>query len=91
MDSTIISIMGWIPAVILPVATLNQLVRIIMEKSAQGVSIATWLLFALANIALYIYTEKYFSVQSIVGLLGTGVIDIAIAVAAIKLRAEKKI
>ena len=91
MDSTIISIMGWIPAVILPVATLNQLVRIIMEKSAQGVSIATWLLFALANIALYIYTEKYFSVQSIVGLLGTGVIDISIAVAAIKLRAEKKI
>ena len=33
----------------------------------------TWTLFGIANIAVYIYTEKYLAVQTIIGFLGTAV------------------
>ncbi len=41
---------GWMPAVILPTATLDQLVTIVRSGSAENVSAVTWLLFLLANL-----------------------------------------
>lgn len=41
---------GWMPAVILPAATLDQLVTLLLSESAEGVSAMTWLLFLLANL-----------------------------------------
>lgn len=79
MNATIVSLSGWLPAIIIPVATLIQLVDILRRKSAAGVSGLTWFLFGIANIGLYIYTEKYSSIQSIVGLLGPATLDFAIA------------
>lgn len=84
MNSLIVNILGWIPAIILPAATLSQLLKIIKEKTGKGVSILTWALFALANLSLYIYTEKYFSIQSLIGLLGTAILDIIIIIFAFK-------
>jgi hypothetical protein len=64
--------------VILPAAALVQLVKIIISKDVGGISLITWLLFGLANIGLYIFTEKYFYVQSLLGLLFTALLDFII-------------
>jgi len=41
---------GWLPAVILPTATLDQLATILRSGSVENVSAVTWLLFLLANL-----------------------------------------
>ena len=74
----IIAFAGWVPALILPLAALIQLVTIIRNRSTQGVSWVSWGLFGFANLMLYIYTQKYGDVQSILGLLGTAVVDFVI-------------
>jgi hypothetical protein len=78
MRNVLTDIAGWIPAVILPAATFLQLVKISRLKTARGVSVSTWFLFGLANLGLYFYTEKYFSLQSIFGLVGTAIMDFVI-------------
>jgi hypothetical protein len=72
-------IAGVLPAVIFPTATAFQLIRIVRARSAAGVSAVTWTLFGLANVALYIYAERYTEWQSIVGILLTAILDFAIA------------
>lgn len=83
MTPTLIRLAGWLPAVIIPTATIIQLATIVKDRSAQGVSWLTWFLFGIANIGLYVYTEKYTAVQSIVGLLGSASLDFLIAALAI--------
>ncbi len=83
MSPTLVKFAGWLPAIIIPTATIIQLATIIKNRSAQGVSWLTWFLFGIANIGLYIYTEKYTAVQSIVGLLGSASLDFIIAVLAV--------
>ncbi len=67
MNSTFIELSGIAPAIIFPVATLLQLTSILRAKSAKGVSAITWSLFGIANIGMYIFTEKYTSIQTIAG------------------------
>jgi hypothetical protein len=69
---------GILPAIIYPAATLLQTLRIVRERSTLAVSKTTWLLFGVANIALYIYTERYTEWQAIVSLLFSAVLDLAI-------------
>lgn len=83
MNSSFIQFSGWIPAVIFPLACLLQLVKIIREQSAGGVSVIAWVAFGFANISLYVYTEKYSSLQTIIGMLGQAIIDFTIAFLAI--------
>ncbi|MDA3873492.1 MAG: hypothetical protein PF795_05995 [Kiritimatiellae bacterium] len=78
MRESLINLSGWIPAIILPLATLFQLVKIASTRSAKGVSILTWLLFGIANIGLYIFTEKYTHIQSIMGQLLTSILNFVI-------------
>ncbi len=78
MNDIFTNIAGWIPAIILPIATISQLTKIVQEKTAKGVSLITWFLFGVANIGLYLFTEKYLALQSLVGLLGTAVLDFVI-------------
>jgi uncharacterized protein with PQ loop repeat len=74
----VMELAGWLPGVIFPGATLLQLYKIWKEGTAKGVSISTWILFAVANVGLYIYAQKYDSLQLIVGLLGTAALDAVI-------------
>ncbi|MSP39788.1 MAG: hypothetical protein EXR70_14980 [Deltaproteobacteria bacterium] len=90
MHPHIISIAGWLPAIIFPAATLIQLLAIVRSRSTRGVSWSTWTLFGIANISVYIYTEKYLAVQTIVGFLGTALLDFVIAAVAIKGRPTDK-
>ncbi|MDJ0898084.1 MAG: hypothetical protein QNJ55_04680 [Xenococcus sp. MO_188.B8] len=78
MNDIFTNIAGWIAAIILPIATISQLTKILQEKTAEGVSLITWFLFGVANIGLYLFTEKYLALQSLVGLLGTAVLDFVI-------------
>jgi uncharacterized protein with PQ loop repeat len=79
MTFSLIQLSGWIPAVIFPLACLMQLVKIFREQSADGVSVLAWIAFGFANISLYVYTEKYSSLQTIIGMLGQAMIDFTIA------------
>lgn len=80
---TLSQIAGILPAVVFPTATALQLAQIVRTRSTAGVSVATWTMFGFANIALYLYTERYTEWQSIVGLLLTAAIDFAIAALAV--------
>lgn len=75
----LVDIAGWVPAVIILGAIILQLVTMLRRRSAAGVNGTVWLLFGVANLCLYIYTEKYWEPQSIVGLLGSALLDFVIA------------
>ena len=81
-----IEIFGYIPAIVYPAATIVQLLYLIKTKSSEGVSALTWGAFALGNVSLYIYTEKYTEIQSIVGLLVTAILQLLIIVFVLKYR-----
>ena len=80
MKKRFIELAGWLPAIIIPLATLLQCIEVFRASSVEGVSWTTWLLFGIANIGFYIYTEKYTSFQTILGFLGTAAIDFVIVV-----------
>ncbi len=78
MKKRLIELSGWLPAIFIPIATLLQLYEVYNASTVAGVSWPTWLMFGLANVGFYIYTEKYRSIQSILGFLGTALIDFVI-------------
>jgi uncharacterized protein with PQ loop repeat len=82
MDLDLASIAGWVPAVVFPLATALQLAAILRRRSADGVSIGSWCLFAFANLSLYVYAGKYGELQSILAMLLTAALNIAIVVTA---------
>jgi hypothetical protein len=79
----VMELAGWLPGLIFPGATALQFYKIWKGGTAKGVSISTWFLFAIANVGLYIYAQKYDSLQMIVGLLVTAALDTAIVVLAL--------
>ena len=78
MHPTVVEVSGYIPAVVIPIATAIQLVSLLRSGTTVGVNWMSWFLFGVANIGLFIYTEKYTSFQSITGLLGSAALDFAI-------------
>jgi len=85
-----IDIFGYIPAIVFPTATIIQLLHLFKSKTSEGVSPITWGAFALGNVSLYIYTEKYSQLQSIVGLLVTSVLQLVIIIMVFKYRKKHK-
>ena len=76
------SIVGWIPAIILPTAAAIQLHQILKHKKSEGVSSLAWILFAIANLGAYFFTEKYFAIQSLLAFLLTAILNFIIAITA---------
>ncbi len=85
-----IELMGWVPAVVFPGATLIQLVATIRARSATGMSAITWVLFGLANLGLYGWTGKHFALQSLIGLLGTAALDFLIVLVILRTRRKAR-
>jgi polyferredoxin len=50
----------------------------------------TWLAFALGNISLYIYAEKYTELQSIIGQLATAALQIYVVYLILLYRRQAK-
>lgn len=86
LPTWLFTLLGWVPAVIFPTASGLQLLAIIQRRSAEGVSIPAWALFAIANMCLFVYTEKYGEIESIVGALGTAGLNLCIVAAALRYR-----
>jgi hypothetical protein len=84
----LVELLGWVPAIVFPAATGLQLLAILRSRSAKGVSILAWSMFAFANASLFVYTEKYGEIESIVGTLGTAGLNLCIVAAALKYRAR---
>lgn len=91
MSGLLTELAGWIPAIILPAATVSQLIKIVRSRSVEGISLATWLLFGIANVGLYVFTEKYFALQSLLGLLGTAIMDFVIVIMIITLKEDREL
>jgi len=88
---SIIELIGYIPAIIFPAATIIQLLYMFKTKTSEGVSPLAWGAFALGNVSLYVYTEKYYELQSIIGLLVTSVLQLVIIVLVFKHRKTKSL
>ncbi len=86
---TWIEFLGWIPAVVFPLATVVQFVALIRAKTADGVSRTTWALFGVANVAMYLFAEKYLALQAIFAFLGTAALDFAIVAYATWLKRQR--
>lgn len=77
------------PAVILPAATLDQLVTILRSGSGENLSAVTWLLFLLANLgALFLGRPdgRIAVVQMALAFGLTALLDVAIVAAIIAFR-----
>lgn len=90
MSDLVANLAEWIPATILPTATISQIVKIYRSNSTEGISLITWLLFGFANVGLYIFTEKYFTLQALIGLLGTAIMDFIIVAMIIFIERNKE-
>jgi hypothetical protein len=86
----LVDLLGWVPAIVFPAACGLQLLEIVKRRSAEGVSVLAWSMFAFANASLFVYTEKYGEIESIVGTLGTAGLNLCIVGAALKYRARGK-
>jgi hypothetical protein len=74
---------GWLPAVILPVATGEQLRALLAANSAAGVSPVTWGLFLFANLgALFLGTPEtaVARLQMALAFGATALLDLAIVI-----------
>jgi uncharacterized protein with PQ loop repeat len=71
------SLIGSIPAIILPLAAFLQLLRMVRNRSAEGVSPVSWALFGIANLCLFIYTDQI-DIFIFLSFIGTAIIDFLI-------------
>lgn len=90
LPAWLFELLGWIPALVFPAASGVQLLAIIHRRHAEGVSIPAWVLFAIANVCLFGYTEKYTEWESILGSLGSAVLNVCIVIAAIRYRTARQ-
>jgi fatty acid desaturase len=80
---------GWVPAVVFPVASVLQLMTLLRRGKADGVSVLTWSLFAVANVCLYLTVAEWTRPQVIVTTLGTAAVQVVVVMTALRLRADK--
>ena len=80
---------GWVPAVVFPAASVLQLVALLRRGKADGVSVLTWTLFAVANVCLYLTVAEWTRPQVIVTTLGTAAVQVLVVMTALRLRADK--
>ena len=79
MPDWLVSLLGWVPAIVFPVASAWQLWTLSRAKNSEGTSSLTWATFAVANVACYGYVEKYLEPQAI-SMVVTAVFQIGITV-----------
>jgi hypothetical protein len=78
--SDLLNVIGWVPAVVFPAATVSQLFVLTRRRKADGVSAITWGLFAVANVCLYLTIGEWLRPQILITTLGTAVLQVVVAV-----------
>jgi hypothetical protein len=87
MPEWFLQICGWIPGIIFPVASALQLLDVMRAERVDGISPTTWALFALSNVSMYIYVQKYDEWQTL-GFLLNAALQIFIVVVVIRRRRQ---
>ena len=77
---------GFLPAILFPVATVLQLHKLIKNKKIGGVSESTWILMFIGNVGLYALSGRYTNWKSIVGYLGSAMLNLGIVFYIVHLR-----
>ncbi len=90
MNESFVEFVGWVFALVYVGATLLRLTYILLKRDPGQVIATYWALMGVANICLYLYVGKFGAPQTIVGLLGTAVLDFVIAGVTISQRREQK-
>lgn len=81
-----LSAVGWVPAVVFPTASFLQLIALTRRGRSDGVSVATWSLFAVANVCLYLTIGEWSKPQVVISTLGAAATQFAVASLAWRLR-----
>ena len=84
--SQFLSLVGWVPAVVFPTASVLQLLALARRGRSDGVSALTWSLFALANFCLYLTVGEWLRPQVIITTVGTGLLQVVVVVMILRLR-----
>ena len=71
---------GWVPAIILPLSTLIQWIKLLRSPSVEGVSRLSWFLFGWANLGAYLFVDRPFSLQAILAFLLSATLDFCIVI-----------
>lgn len=83
-----LSMVGWVPTVIFPAATIFKLFAIARSGRSDGATAVTWSLFVVANVCLYLTIGDWTRPQVIISTLGTAVLQVVVVVLALRLRAN---
>ncbi len=84
--SDLLNVIGWVPAVVFPAATVSQLFVLTRRRKADGVSAMTWSLFAVANVCLYLTIGEWLRPQILITTLGTAVLQVVVVMTILQLR-----
>jgi fatty acid desaturase len=84
--SDLLNVIGWVPAVVFPAATVSQLFVLTRRRKADGVSAITWGLFAVANVCLYLTIGEWMRPQILITTLGTAVLQVVVVMMILQLR-----
>lgn len=84
----ILSMVGWVPTIIFPAATVVKLLAIARSGRSDGATALTWSLFVVANVCLYLTIGDWTRPQVVISTLGTAVLQVVVVVLALKLRAS---
>ncbi|MEI6475710.1 MAG: hypothetical protein WCO75_09985 [Planctomycetota bacterium] len=83
----ILSMVGWVPTIIFPAATIVKLISLARRGRSDGTTALTWSLFAIANVCLYLTIGDWTRPQVVISTVGTAVLQVVVVVLALRLRA----
>ena len=85
-----IEFLTWMPALVLPGAALLQLIKLWKTHDPSGVSVLSWLMFAVANIGAYfLFAETgggYLDIRTILAFLLTSLLNFWVVWTVLKYR-----
>ena len=83
MPSGALELIGLVPAIFFPAASLVQLLAMLRRGNASGVSFWSWSMVGISNVCLFTYTQRYDDVITILALMGAAVLNFAVAFTAL--------
>ena len=81
---------GFLPGLLYPIASILQLVKIIKSDNVKGLSEYTWILLFICNVGLYFLSGRYYNWKSILGFLGSAILNIVVVFYIVHLREKEK-
>lgn len=89
MPDGLLELIGLVPAVFFPTASLVQLVAMLRRGNATGVSVMSWSMVGVSNVCLFAYTRQYDDPITIMALMGAAVLNFCVAGTALYMQQQK--